>query len=296
VLLIAAMLVVLLGTLLPLVHKQLGLGSISVGEPFFNTMFSWLMAPFALMLGIGPLVRWRRDEPQKLWKRLALALVVTLASAILLPWLLQDRIEAMTVVGLLMSVWILVLTLMELHERATHRHSFFRGLRHLSRSHWGMVLGHIGVGVTVIGIAFSTQYSVERDVRMKAGDSIDIHRYHFVFRDVHNLQGPNYSGGVGIIDVSRDGKPEAVLHAEKRFYTAARTMMTEAAIDGGFTRDLYAALGEELDNGSWAVRIYYKPFVRWIWFGGVFMAVGGLLCLLDPRYRSRKKAAREERA
>ena len=296
VLLIAAMLVVLLGTLLPLVHKQLGLGSISVGEPFFNTMFSWLMAPFALMLGIGPLVRWRRDEPQKLWKRLALAMMVTLASAILLPWLLQDRIEAMTVVGLLMSVWILVLTLMELHERATHRHTFFRGLRHLSRSHWGMVLGHIGVGVTVIGIAFSTQYSVERDVRMKAGDSIDIHSYHFVFRDVHNLQGPNYSGGVGIIDVSRNGKPEAVLHAEKRFYTAARTMMTEAAIDGGFTRDLYAALGEELDNGSWAVRIYYKPFVRWIWFGGVFMAVGGLLCLLDPRYRSRKKAAREERA
>ncbi|MDU2728268.1 heme lyase CcmF/NrfE family subunit [Pantoea sp.] len=296
VLLIAAMLVVLLGTLLPLVHKQLGLGSISVGEPFFNTMFSWLMAPFALMLGIGPLVRWRRDEPQKLWKRLALAMMVTLASAILLPWLLQDRIEAMTVVGLLMSVWILVLTLMELHERATHRHTFFRGLRHLSRSHWGMVLGHIGVGVTVIGIAFSTQYSVERDVRMKAGDSIDIHSYHFVFRDVHNLQGPNYSGGVGIIDVSRNGKPEAVLHAEKRFYTAARTMMTEAAIDGGFTRDLYAALGEEQDNGSWAVRIYYKPFVRWIWFGGVFMAVGGLLCLLDPRYRSRKKAAREERA
>lgn len=296
VLLIAAMLVVLLGTLLPLVHKQLGLGSISVGEPFFNTMFSWLMAPFALMLGIGPLVRWRRDEPQKLWRRLALALVVTLAAAILLPWLLQDRIEAMTVVGLLMSVWIIVLTLMELHERATHRHSFVRGLRHLSRSHWGMVLGHLGVGVTVIGIAFSTQYSVERDVRMKAGDSVDIHRYHFVFRDVHNLQGPNYSGGVGIIDVSRDGKPEAVLHAEKRFYTAARTMMTEAAIDGGFTRDLYAALGEELDNGSWAVRIYYKPFVRWIWFGGVFMAVGGLFCLLDPRYRSRKKAAREEQA
>ncbi|MEZ3499320.1 heme lyase CcmF/NrfE family subunit [Pantoea sp. KPR_PJ] len=296
VLLIAAMLVVLLGTLLPLIHKQLGLGSISVGEPFFNTMFSWLMAPFALMLGIGPLVRWRRDEPQKLWKRLALALVVTLASAVLLPWLLQDRIEAMTVVGLMMSVWIIVLTLMELHERATHRHTFFSGLRHLSRSHWGMVLGHLGVGVTVIGIAFSTQYSVERDVRMKAGDSIDIHRYHFVFRDVHNLQGPNYSGGVGIIDVSRNGKPEAVLHAEKRFYTAARTMMTEAAIDGGFTRDLYAALGEELDGGSWAVRIYYKPFVRWIWFGGVFMALGGLLCLLDPRYRSRKKAARKEQA
>ncbi|ADU70094.1 heme lyase CcmF/NrfE family subunit [Pantoea sp. At-9b] len=296
VLLIAAMLVVLLGTLLPLVHKQLGLGSISVGEPFFNTMFTWLMAPFALMLGIGPLVRWRRDEPQKLWKRLGIALVVTLILSIALPWLLQDRIEAMTVIGLLMSIWVILLTLMELHERATHRHTFFKGLRHLTRSHWGMVLGHLGVAVTVIGIAFSTQYSVERDVRMKSGDNIDIHNYHFIFRDVHNLQGPNYSGGVAIIDVTRNGKPEAVLHAEKRFYTAARTMMTEAAISGGFTRDLYAALGEELDDGSWAVRIYYKPFVRWIWFGGVFMAVGGLLCLLDPRYRSRKKAQREEQA
>ncbi|HAI06423.1 MAG TPA: heme lyase NrfEFG subunit NrfE, partial [Pantoea sp.] len=129
VLLIAAMLVVLLGTLLPLVHKQLGLGSISVGEPFFNTMFSWLMAPFALLLGIGPLVRWRRDEPQKLAKRLALALIVTLAGSIVIPWWLQDRIAAMTVVGLMMSLWIIVLTLLELHERATHRHTFFAGLR-----------------------------------------------------------------------------------------------------------------------------------------------------------------------
>lgn len=293
VLLIAAMLVVLLGTLLPLVHKQLGLGSISVGEPFFNTMFSWLMAPMALMLGIGPLVRWRRDEPQKLWKRLALALVATLALSILLPWLMQDRIAAMTVVGLMMALWVILLTLMELHERATHRHSLWRGLRHLSRSHWGMVLGHLGVAVTVIGIAFSQNYSVERDVRMRAGDSVDIHRYHFVFREVRDLHGANYSGAVALIDVSRNGRHEATLHAEKRFYSVTRSVMTEAAIDGGLTRDLYAALGEELDDNSWAVRIYYKPFVRWIWFGGVFMALGGLLCLLDPRYRSRKKVPAE---
>ena len=289
ILLIAGMLVVLLGTLLPLVHKQLGLGSISIGEPFFNTMFTWLMAPFALMLGIGPLVRWRRDQPQKLWKRLAIAVVGTLLLSILLPWLMQDRIEAMTVVGLMMSIWVIILTLMELHERATQRHTFLKGLRHLSRSHWGMVLGHLGVAVTVIGIAFSTSYSVERDVRMKGGDSVDIHQYHFVFRGVEAVHGPNYDGGAGIIDVTRNGKPEATLYAEKRFYSVARTMMTEAAIDGGLTRDLYAALGEELDDHSWAVRIYYKPFVRWIWFGGLFMALGGILCLLDPRYRSRKK-------
>ncbi|MBK0034926.1 heme lyase CcmF/NrfE family subunit [Erwinia sp. S43] len=290
VLLIAAVLVVLLGTMLPLVHKQLGLGSISIGEPFFNTLFTWLMAPLALMLGIGPLVRWRRDSPKTLWKRLGIAALTTCVLSILLPWLMQDRIEAMTVVGLLMAIWVILLTLMELHERATHRHGFFRGLLRLSRSHWGMVLGHLGVAVTVIGIAFSQNYSVERDVRMKAGDSVDIHNYHFTFRALHNLQGPNYSGDVGVIDVTRNGQQEATLYAEKRYYSVARMMMTEAAIDGGFTRDLYAALGEELGGDSWAVRIYYKPFVRWIWFGGLLMAAGGVLCLLDPRYRSRKKA------
>jgi cytochrome c-type biogenesis protein CcmF len=291
VLLIAAMLVVLLGTLLPLVHKQLGLGSISIGEPFFNTMFTALMAPFALLLGIGPLVRWRRDEPQKLVRRLVTALLITVVLSLALPWLMQDRVEAMTVVGLLMAVWVFVLALTEVYGRATHRRGLLMGLWKLPRSHWGMVFGHLGLAVTVVGIAFSQSYSVERDVRMKSGDSIDIHQYHFVFRDVHDLTGPNYSGGVGIIDVTRNGKHEATLHAEKRFYNSSRSMMTEAAIDGGFTRDLYAALGEELDDGSWAVRLYYKPFVRWIWAGGLLMTLGGLCCLLDPRYRSRKKMA-----
>ncbi len=290
-LLITAMLVVLLGTLLPLVHKQLGLGSISIGQPFFNTVFTWLMAPLALLLGVGPLVRWRRDEPKKLFKRLGMALVITLVLAILLPWLMQDHIAAMTVLGLIMAFWVIILTLMELHERATHRHGFWNGLTHLSRSHWGMVFGHLGVAVTVIGIAFSQNYTVERDVRMRAGDSIDIHNYHFVLRDVHAMKGPNYRGSVGIIDVTKNAQPETTLYAEKRYYDVARMMMTEAGIDAGLTHDLYAALGEELDSGSWAVRLYYKPFVRWIWFGGGFMVLGGLCCILDPRYRISKKTA-----
>ncbi|EKY3194925.1 heme lyase CcmF/NrfE family subunit [Cronobacter turicensis] len=288
ILLITAMLVVLLGTLLPLVHKALGMGSISVGAPFFNVLFCALMAPFALLLGVGPLVRWRRDEPQKLRRRLLTALVVTLAASLILPWLLQDSVKAMTVAGLMMAVWVLVLTLMELIDRATHRYSLWRGLWKLSRSQWGMTLGHVGLAVTVTGIAFSQNYSVERDVRMTAGDSVDIHHYRFVFREVRDAQGPNWRGAVGIIDVLRDGKPEATLRAEKRAYNSNRVVMTEAAIDGGLTRDLYAALGEALDDGSWAVRLYYKPFVRWIWYGGLLMALGGLLCMLDPRYRLKK--------
>ncbi|EKM5759449.1 heme lyase CcmF/NrfE family subunit [Cronobacter turicensis] len=288
ILLITAMLVVLLGTLLPLVHKALGLGSISVGAPFFNVLFCALMAPFALLLGVGPLVRWRRDEPQKLRRRLLAALVVTLAASLILPWLLQDSVKAMTVAGLMMAVWVLVLTLMELIDRATHRHGLWRGLWKLSRSQWGMTLGHVGLAVTVTGIAFSQNYSVERDVRMTAGDSVDIHHYRFVFREVRDAQGPNWRGAVGIINVLRDGKPEATLRAEKRAYNSNGVVMTEAAIDGGLTRDLYAALGEALDDGSWAVRLYYKPFVRWIWYGGLLMALGGLLCMLDPRYRLKK--------
>ncbi len=289
ILLLAAMLVVLLGTLLPLVHKQLGLGSISVGEPFFNTMFVWLMVPFTLLLGVGPLVRWRRDQPSKLVNRLMVAVVVTLVVAIGLPWLLQDKIVVMTVVGLMMSVWVFVLSLMELYERSTHRHGLFKGMTQLSRSHWGMVIAHTGVAVTVFGIAFSQNYSVERDVRLKDGDSVMIHDYKFTFRDVRAIEGPNYTGGAGEIEITRNGKPEAVLHAEKRYYKVAGSMMTEAAIDGGFTRDLYAALGEELGDGAWAVRLYYKPFIRWIWFGGIFMALGGLLCIIDPRYRTKKQ-------
>lgn len=287
-LLVAAMLVVLLGTLLPLVHKQLGLGSISIGAPFFNSLFCLLMVPFALLLGIGPLIRWRRDNLHRLRGRLGQAFVVTLVLSLLLPWLLQDSIAPLTVLGLLMAIWVLFLAISEVVMHATDRHTLWRGLAKTGLSHWGMVAGHVGVAITLVGIAFSQNYSIERDVRMKPGDSVDIHHYHFIFKEVHDITGPNYNGGAGVIEVLRNGRLEATLKAEKRFYTASRMVMTEAAIDGGLTRDLYAALGEELEDGSWAVRLYYKPFVRWIWYGGGLMAFGGLLCMLDPRYRLRK--------
>lgn len=280
VLLVAAMLVVLLGTLLPLVHKQLGLGSISIGEPFFNTMFTWLMVPFALLLGVGPLVRWGRDRPRKIRNLLIIAFISTLVLSLLLPWLFESKVVAMTVLGLAMACWIAVLAIAEAALRIS------RGTK-TTFSYWGMVAAHLGLAVTIVGIAFSQNYSVERDVRMKSGDSVDIHEYRFTFRDVKEVTGPNWRGGVATIGVTREGKPETVLYAEKRYYNTAGSMMTEAAIDGGITRDLYAALGEELENGAWAVRLYYKPFVRWIWAGGLMMALGGLLCLFDPRYRKR---------
>ena len=285
ILLMTALCVVFLGTLLPLVHKQLGLGTISVGAPFFNQMFLIIMTPFALLLGIGPLVKWRRDAFSAVRKPVIISLIFTLAAGFGLPYFLQDRITISAVLGTMMVVFIVLLNLYELHQRATHKYPFFKGILKLSRSQWGMVLAHLGIAMTIWGIAFSQNYSIERDVRMNVGDHTTIGDYEFKFNGIQDTNGANYLGGQAKIEVYKKTQPEAVLFAEKRFYTVSKMSMTEAAIDWGFTRDLYVALGERLEDGSWAIRLYYKPFIRWIWFGGLFMALGGILCLFDRRYR-----------
>ncbi|MBF1241459.1 MAG: heme lyase CcmF/NrfE family subunit [Haemophilus parainfluenzae] len=285
ILLMTALCVVFLGTLLPLVHKQLGLGSISIGAPFFDQMFLIIMTPFALLLGIGPLVKWRRDQLSEIRTPVVVSVVVMAITGFALPYFLQNKLTVSAVLGTMMSVIIVLLSLYEMKQRATHRESFFKGITKLSRSHWGMILAHLGVAMTVWGIAFSQNFSVERDVRMAVGDTVQIANYDFKFAGVSDANGPNYMGGKAQIDISKAGKPEATLFAEKRFYTVSKMPMTEAAINWGFTRDLYVALGEKIDDNSWALRLYYKPFIRWIWIGGLFMALGGLLCMFDRRYR-----------
>ena len=287
VMLMAFLSVVFLGTILPLIHKQIGLGSVSIGAPFFNQMFLILMVPFAFILGIGPLVKWRRDQISAIRTPVMISLVMMIALGFGLPYLVGDRITATSVMGVMMSAIIVILSLYEMHTRATHRHSFLTGMFKLSRSHWGMVLAHLGMAMTVFGIAMSHNFSIEKDVRMREGDSVQILDYNFTFKGLKITDGANYQGGTADIEITRNGKPEATLHAEKRFYNVSKMGMTEAAIDWGFTRDLYAALGEQLDDGSWGLRLYYKPFIRWIWLGGLFMALGGLLCMLDKRYRIR---------
>ncbi|MDP9500571.1 heme lyase CcmF/NrfE family subunit [Bisgaard Taxon 45] len=285
ILLMTALSVVLLGTLLPLVHKQLGLGTISVGAPFFDQMFLIIMVPFSLLLGVGPLIKWRRDQFSAIRKPVILSLVVMLVAGVALPYLLQDQLTVSATLGTMMSVFIVLLSVYELQQRATHRSSFWVGVTKLSRSHWGMVLAHLGVAMSVWGIAFSQNYSIERDVRMNVGDSVQIADYQFTFQGITEANGPNYLGGKAQVDIRRNGQVEAILFAEKRFYTVSKMTMTEAAIDWGFTRDIYVALGENLGQDAWALRLYYKPFIRWIWFGGLFMSLGGLLCMFDRRYR-----------
>ena len=289
IMLMAFLSVVFLGTILPLIHKQIGLGSISIGAPFFDQMFLILMVPFSLLLGIGPLVKWRRDQVSAIRTPVIISLIMMVALGFGLPYLVGDRLTVTAVLGAMMAAIIVILSLYEMHTRATHRHSFLTGIFKLSRSHWGMTLAHLGVAMTVFGIAMSQNFSIEKDVRMREGDSVQILDYQFTFKGLKISDGANYQGGTADIAITKNGKPEATLHAEKRFYNVSKMGMTEAAIDWGFSRDLYAALGEQLEDGSWGLRLYYKPFIRWIWFGGLFMAIGGLLCMLDKRYRIRVK-------
>ncbi len=300
ILLIAALVVVLVGTLLPLVHKQLGLGSVSIGAPFFDMLFFWLMIPFSFLLGIGPLIRWKRDNLSKLVKPMLISGAFSLGLSALMVALLADRFSGTAFAGWVMAFWIIFMHGFELHERATHRHTFMKGLTKLPRSHWAMMCGHIGLAVTVIGIAMVQNYSIERDVRLAPGESYQLEEYSFLFTGVRDKDGPNYDGYIADFEITKEGKYINTLHAEKRFYTTAKSMMTEAAIDRGVTRDLYIAMGERLDdNKSWAVRIYYKPFVRWIWAGSLIMSLGGVIAISDRRYRFRKpvkKSAKEQEA
>ncbi|MDO6705160.1 heme lyase CcmF/NrfE family subunit [Photobacterium sp. 1_MG-2023] len=293
-LLVTALLVVLIGTLLPLVHKQIGLGSVSIGVPFFNTLFTWLMIPFAFFLGIGPLVRWKRENFATIRRPLFITAIITLPLALLVLWLRPDPIQPLAVLGMVMAFWIIILQGFELYERATHRHNLMTGLRKLGRSHWAMVLGHIGLAITLIGITLVSNYDLERDVRLTPGQSVNVEGFDFRLAGLRNVEGPNYDGFIGDFVVSREGKFVAELHAEKRFYTVSGSMMTEAAIDSGVTRDLYVALGEQLTDGAWAVRIYYKPFVNWLWLGSVLMAFGGALAISDKRYRFRQRFKKSE--
>ncbi|MBC3764966.1 heme lyase CcmF/NrfE family subunit [Neptunicella marina] len=288
VFLTAATMVVLLGTLLPLVHKELGLGSISIGAPFFDQMFTYLIVPFVFLLGVGPLSRWKKQSPAALKNQILLALGLSLSAGVLINQA-YSTFSYLATLGSVLACWIFVTSVQEVVQR-TGKAFNLNALTKLTRSHWGMIAGHVGFAVTLMGIALTSQYSVEKDVRMAAGESAELAGYQFVFKGVKPLNGPNYTGTSGHVDVFDKGQLVASLDAQKRFYTVQRSMMTEAAIDSGISRDLYVALGEQLDNGDWGLRLYVKPFVNWIWLGALIMALGGLLSATDKRYRLSKVA------
>lgn len=289
ILLVTATMVVLLGTLLPLVHQQLGLGSVSIGEPFFNTVFFWLVIPFVVLIGIAPMVRWRRQSMAELIKPLLLALLLAVVVGFALPLMFANHVSGMAVIGLIMAAWITITTVQELRLRIANRENKLPALVKLGRSHWGMVLGHVGFAVVIIGIALVQNYEVERTVRMAPGDTFVQEPYSFTFQSLKHREGSNWISDAAVFEISRNNKVIGTVLSEKRFYTIQRQVQTKTALQVNPLRDLYIAMGEELGDGSWAVRIQIKPFVRWIWFGGVLMAIAGLLSISDKRYRIKRK-------
>ena len=286
VLLMVACGAVMLGTLYPLFLDALGLGKISVGPPYFESVFMPLMAPAVLLAGVGPLVAWRKGDPAQLMRRLRWVAIVALVGALFAP-LAFGRWAALTSTGLLLAFWILAGTLTSLIVR-------IRSGTKITSAFLGMLLAHAGVGVFVVGITLVKSYETERDLRMAPGESAELGGYSFRFEGVREVRGPNYAAARAAIVVQRDGAPVARLEPEKRIYLVQQNPMTEAAINAGISRDIYVSLGDSVGNGAWTVRIHIKPFIRWIWFGCLMMAFGGLLAASDRRYRAARR--REEAA
>ena len=282
---------VLLGTLYPLILQALDLGKLSVGPPYFESVFVPLMIPLMLLLGFGPLLRWKRDNIGRLARMLFALLAVAVVFGGALAWAAGERWSIMVAVGLSLAVWIVLGGVSDLRGRMKNKPSVVEGLKGVSVSFWGMLLAHAGVAAFVVGVTITSAYSVEKDLRVTPGEGVEVAGHFFEFVGVRETPGPNYTAHEGYFRVTKDGEQVAELFSQKRLYTVQKMPMTEAAIDWGFTRDLYVALGEPLPNGDWAVRIYHKPFVRWIWFGTVLMSLGGLIAIMDRRYRLIKKAA-----
>jgi cytochrome c-type biogenesis protein CcmF len=286
VLLVVACGSVLLGTLYPLFLDALGLGKLSVGPPYFEAVFAPLMAPALFLMGVGPMARWKQASLPELAVRLKWAFAVSVAGAMLLP-LTMGKWTPLASFGLLLAVWIVASSVTTLVSRLkqTPGASVVSKLRAQSRSYYGMLLAHTGMAVFVIGVTMVKTYEAEKDVRLFIGDTVELGGYAFRFDALNDVKGPNYMATRGTITVTRGGSPVSTMYPEKRIYNVQKNAMTEAAIDTGFTRDLYVSLGEPVDDKAWVVRVQVKPFVDWIWGGCVLMALGGLLAVLDRRYR-----------
>jgi cytochrome c-type biogenesis protein CcmF len=280
---------VLLGTLAPLIYDALALGKISIGFPWFNQMFV-LVTPFlALFMGVGSLARWKHADADYLIKQLRWAFLISLGLGVvtLLPWF--SNWNWMVGLGMGLALWVATSHIVNLKERLKHKpglSGFMRDFSGGGRSYYGMIIAHLGVAVFIIGVTMVSNYGIEHDVRMSPGDTAELAGYEFKFEGVSKYPGPNYNADRGRFLVFKNGERVTILEPEKRTYFVQTRPMTEAAIDWGFTRDIYVSLGEPLGGGDWSLRLYYKPYVRWIWFGSVFMALGGIIAITDRRYRT----------
>ena len=287
-LLTAATAMVLLGTLFPLLVDALDLGQISVGPPYFGLLFTILMAPLVLLVPFGPVSRWGREDASGMVRLMAPWFTLALI-AMVLAFFTWPNGTLRTAAGIGGGVWVLLGTGVFLWRRLrTQRQK-------LTAEMAGMVLAHAGIGIFVIGVLVLESTMIERDVAAKPGMSFEVRGYTFIFEGVEPFEGPNYQADIGTIRLLRDGEYVDTLRPEKRFYPVSGQMMTEAYYEAGVFRDVYVALGDPLDadKTEWAVRLYVKPFIRWIWIGALLMAIGGFVVAFDRRFRRPVSAGTE---
>ena len=285
VLLVVATGAVLLGTIYPLVIDALNLGKLSVGPPYFNLVFAPLMVPLLFILVPGTVARWRDVRLSELVHALRWVGLLALVLGCLTP-LAYGAWSAGTALGWTLGAWVALGTLWQVVQRV-------RKPGRIPASFWGMHLAHLGMAVLVAGVTGVKSFEVERDVRMGLGDEVSIAPYTFRLVGMNNVQGPNYRALRAEVQVLRNGRPLEVLWPEKRNYLSSAMPMTEAAIDSGFMRDLYVSLGDRLEGerAEWSMRVYYKPFVPWLWGGVLLMVFGGVAAALDRRYRKTRDAS-----
>ncbi|GED21107.1 heme lyase CcmF/NrfE family subunit [Halomonas halmophila] len=283
---------VLLGTIYPLLLDALGLGKISVGAPYFNSLFVPLTVLLCLFMGLGPVSQWKRTPARALWRHCWPSAVLAVVIAALVPLIYRGAWNPRVSLGLAAALWILLPMLKGLVVRIRQGTSWRAGLRRLSLAYWGMLVAHLGVAVTIIGVSVVANYSIERNVRMAEGDTATLAGYTFTLTELGKRRGANFVADTARLEVRHQGQSQGfVMTPEKRLYLATGMPMTDVALRPGLWRDLYVAMGEELEDGSWALRLQYKPLVRWLWLGALLMAVGGLLAVVDRRYRRRRRSA-----
>ena len=286
---------VLLGTIYPLIVDALGMGKLSVGPPYFTKVFVPIMVPAVFLMGVGPIARWKKASVPELVVRLRWAFLASLISALLIPFAMGEW-KPLASLGLWLAIWIVATVAVNIWDRVkvtSGQLTVWQKLRTQSRSYYGMHLAHLGVAVFIVGVTLVTGYESEKDVRMQFGDAVTMGGYTFRLNNVREVPGPNYVAARAEIEVSQKGTVLEYMYPEKRSYTASGNAMTETAIDTGPMRDLYVSLGEALPGNAWSVRVYYKPFVVWIWGGAALMALGGGLALIDRRYALAAKKLRE---
>jgi cytochrome c-type biogenesis protein CcmF len=283
---------VLTGTLYPLLIDALGAGKISVGPPYFGLLFSILLVPMVIALPVGIYIRWQKDGADRLLTSLRWPLLLSLivgAGA----WFIEPELGMVSTAGVTGGAWVIIASLFYLVKIMTTKSKI-----RLPGSVLAMTLAHVGLGIFLIGVSLTSAISSEKHLRMEPGDIHEMGGYSFEFTGISVVRGPNYMADEGEFIVVRDNQEITRLYPQKRQYAQGGNVMTEAAIDAGFIRDLYVSLGEPLDeaNQAWAVRVYHKPFVRWIWLGSIFMLVGGLIAAANKRYRRKIKVSQTQQA